>query len=182
MIKKMLREPLIHFSVVALLMFVFFDKTDNTTNTNVIRISDAKIRTLKQEWQQRWRRPPSQKELDNVIRNRMIQKMRFMQDQQVLEPDQSQLQNWLNQHKAKYPDKNLYSFQQVFLGTGSIASDVNELIRGLNSGELTADEVSINLLVPEVMDGVSIKEVSRTYGQQFSEMLQAQRVLLNHRK
>jgi len=100
MIKKFLREPLVHFLAAALLLLLFLDKTDSPKDSNVIRISSAQTKTLQEEWQQRWRRPPNQQELDGlvdsvvreelyyreglrlgldigdaVVRNRMIQKM-----------------------------------------------------------------------------------------------------------
>lgn len=196
MINSLLREPLIHFLLAAVALFVFFDIVDYPADTNVIRISHSKIQAMQNQWQKQWRRPPSDEELDGIIksavhgelyyreglrlgldlddavvRNRMIQKMRFLQDQQVLEPDKQQLQNWMSEHKTQYPDQILYSFAQVYLGTEVNKAEAHKLASRLNDGELSVEDIAMSLLAPAKMERVKAKEISRNFGRDFSSAL-----------
>ncbi|MFT6724188.1 MAG: peptidyl-prolyl cis-trans isomerase C, partial [Arenicella sp.] len=141
MLKTLLGEPLVHFLIVGLALFMLVDRISSQSDGHVISVTRSEITAMKEEWLRLWRRPANQQDLDGlidskvreelyyreglrlgldrgdaVVRNRLIQKMKFLQDQQLAEPSKQQLQDWLLQHKRDYPDQSLYSFRQVFLG------------------------------------------------------------------
>ena len=104
--KTLLKEPLVHFLGGALLVFAFFWATGSNRDPAdyTITVSETDIARLNAGWQQNFRRPPTEEELnglidqeiteeiyyrealrlgldrnDAVIRRRMFTKMRFPQ-------------------------------------------------------------------------------------------------------
>lgn len=107
--KKMLREPMLHFSILAVLLFVWFSLSDDTrpvpTQSHEIVVTDASVRRMIEQFNAVWRRDPGDQELaalvagavreevmvrealalgldrgDAAIRNRLKQKMQFLTD------------------------------------------------------------------------------------------------------
>lgn len=137
--KKLASEPLVQFLLGALLLFAYFDLFDpQIAEENEILINKS---NLSQRWQQAWRRPPSEDELlglvdeavrdeilyrealklgmdqdDAVVRNRLVQKMQFLHDQDLVQPSQAQLEAWLEEQPNKYTTPAQYSFEQEYLG------------------------------------------------------------------
>ena len=143
--RKLLKEPLIHFLGGALLVFGFFWATGTNRDPAdyAISISESDIERLKAGWVQNFRRPPTQQELDGlidqqiteeiyyrealrlgldrndaVIRRRMFTKMRFLNNQDAAEnePSDSVLQQWMEQNPEKYALSSTYDLEQVYLG------------------------------------------------------------------
>ena len=102
----MVREPLFHFLLFGLLIFAYFTAlpTNDDSTSHEIVIGEAEIQRLKDSWEQSWRTPPNEQQMaalldnaikeeiyyregvrlgldkyDPVVRNRMVQKMRFLQ-------------------------------------------------------------------------------------------------------
>jgi peptidyl-prolyl cis-trans isomerase C len=198
MLKTLLGEPLVHFLIVGLALFMLVDRISSQSDGHVISVTRSEITAMKEEWLRLWRRPANQQDLDGlidskvreelyyreglrlgldrgdaVVRNRLIQKMKFLQDQQLAEPSKQQLQDWLLQHKRDYPDQSLYSFRQVFLGDEVSQSRLEETRLRLQLGDHSADDVSQNLLVPRQMKAVNSDQISRSFGQNFSQGLQS---------
>ncbi len=150
-LKKLLKEPLIHFLGGALLVFGFFWATGTNRDPSgyTITISGGDIARMKTGWAQNFRRLPTQKELDGlieqqiteeiyyrealrlgldrndaVIRRRMFTKMRFFNTQGAAnnEPSDAELREWMKKNAEKYTLSPSYTLEQIFLGqAGEIA-------------------------------------------------------------
>ena len=103
--KKLLREPLVHFLVAGAILFVFYgykgrnDKPDDAR----ITVGPAQIQRIQAAWEKQWRRLPTDEELqklieqfiqeevlyrealalglendDTIVRRRLAQKMKFL--------------------------------------------------------------------------------------------------------
>ncbi|MEP3225314.1 MAG: peptidylprolyl isomerase [Parasphingorhabdus sp.] len=142
---KLLKEPLVHFLIGALLIFGFFWATGSNRDPADydIAIGKTDIERLETAWIQNFRRLPTDAELaslidqeikeeiyyrealrlgldrdDPVVRRRLFTKMRFLDNREIsnAEPSDTVLQKWLDNHAEKYSQSARYSFEQIYLG------------------------------------------------------------------
>ena len=68
---RALREPLVHFLLAGLAIFVFFAAFGPEVDVGDRRIvvNEDQVRRLATQWSQTWQRPPSPTELDGLIRD-----------------------------------------------------------------------------------------------------------------
>jgi peptidyl-prolyl cis-trans isomerase C len=70
-LKGLLREPLVHFALLAGLLFVFLSEPnapEDVPDDNRIVISAAEVDRMAVAWTQRWQRPPSEDDLAGMVR------------------------------------------------------------------------------------------------------------------
>lgn len=145
MFKRIIREPLLHFALLALLIFAAYGliaPRSERPADNQIFISAAKTEQLATIFARTWQRPPSETELqaliadqideeiyvrealalgldqdDTVIRRRLRQKMEFLRDTQVdaLQPTEAELGEYLAAHPETFAVDPLISFVQVYV-------------------------------------------------------------------
>jgi hypothetical protein len=142
--RRLLREPLFHFLVLGALLFLIFHfvKGSGETSREEIVVASGTIRTIADNFQRVWQRPPTQQELDNlvqeyikeeiyyreamnlgldrndtVIRRRLRQKMEFLVDGigDIKEPTDQELQSYLEKHPEKFRVESRFTFSQVYL-------------------------------------------------------------------
>lgn len=142
--KKLLHEPLVHFLLLGLLVFVGFKFTSRTdaNEPGKIVVSQAQIDSLLTGFTRTWQRPPTTLELeglireyireevctrealalgldkdDAVIRRRLRQKIEFISDgvASQADPTDEQLQKYLQAHPDAFRGERQLSFTQVFL-------------------------------------------------------------------
>ncbi|HEU4709958.1 MAG TPA: peptidylprolyl isomerase [Pyrinomonadaceae bacterium] len=142
--KKLLHEPLVHFLLLGLLVFIgfkFFSRNE-TSEAGTIIVTQAQIQSLVTGFTRTWQRPPTTPELeglireyireeictreaialgldrdDTVIRRRLRQKLEFLSDSVAsqAEPTDEQLQNYLEAHADTYRSEQRFTFTQIFL-------------------------------------------------------------------
>lgn len=144
MLKRLLSEPLLHFTVLALAIFAahaLIDPRGVQQGDSKINVPAAKIEQLATIFERTWQRPPSPEELkgqiddyvteeiyvrealalgldqnDTVIRRRLRQKIEFLADTAVeaLTPSDAELQAYLEAHPDSFALPPRVAFQQVF--------------------------------------------------------------------
>lgn len=143
-VRGWLREPLLHFLVAGLFIFLWsaWRGTEPDPASRTIAIDAQHVERLAQAWAQTWQRPPNQREIDGlirdyvreeiyyrealrlgldrddpVIRRRLMAKMEELAAAQAanVEPTQADLQRWLNSHPARFTAESLYSFDQIYI-------------------------------------------------------------------
>jgi hypothetical protein len=142
MLKRLLREPLVHFLLAGALLFVVFGRgePEATTQDKEIVVNAADIERLGQIFERTWRRPPSDDELqkavndyvreevlyrtalslrldkdDTIIRRRLRQKMDFLFEDTVSAPEDSELRAFYGAYQDKFRTDALVSFRQIFI-------------------------------------------------------------------
>lgn len=144
-IKRMLREPLVHFLIAGLAVFSLNALRDAPIDpsSRTITIDEARVQRLSDNFVQSWQRPPNRAELDAlirdyireevyyrealrlgldqddpVVRRRLGSKMEFLarSDAESAAPDDATLQAWLDRNPAKYAGDSTYSFDQIYVG------------------------------------------------------------------
>jgi hypothetical protein len=144
MLKRLLHEPLLHFTLAAVVIFAAYGLLAPTDQrgTDDIVVSAPKIEQLAAVFAKTWQRPPSAEELkglidayvkeeidvrealalgldqgDTVIRRRLQQKIQFMTDAgaDADAPTDADLQAYLDAHPEKFEIAAEAGFEQIFL-------------------------------------------------------------------
>lgn len=144
MLKRILREPLVHFLALALVIFIVYEALDKSGEAEPGRIvvTRAKIEQISGLFAKTWQRPPTISELkgliddyvreevyfrealvlgldkdDTVIRRRLRQKMEFLSDAEIaaLSPTDAELEQYLEANPAKFTIDPAMAFHQIYL-------------------------------------------------------------------
>tara|TARA_R110000824_G_scaffold104214_6_gene247380 strand:- start:49687 stop:50502 length:816 start_codon:yes stop_codon:yes gene_type:complete len=199
MLRKFIREPLVHFLGGAFLIFVFFWATGSSRDPAdyAISIDETDIARLKTDWIQNFRRAPTQQELDvlidqeiaeeiyyrealrlgldkndPMIRRRLFTKMRFVdgQDADNVAPTDTMLQQWMDKNPSKYALSALIDFEQIYLSQIS-AAEARKRIDELNNGT-TSSALAQSISLPATLKRASIEEIGRQFGDKFAGQLE----------
>lgn len=144
-IRKTIREPLVHFLLIGAAIYLFYGLFAEPTTeemNNTLKVSAGEIEWMQSSWKKRWNRLPTKQELDGmvqqyikeivlsreaqalgldkgdpIIRRRMAQKMEFLAQDLVAfaPPADEELQIWLLEHQQVYQEPGRYTFSQVFI-------------------------------------------------------------------
>ncbi|TDI90988.1 MAG: peptidyl-prolyl cis-trans isomerase [Gammaproteobacteria bacterium] len=143
-LRNFAKEPLIQFLLIGACIYgayAWFGTPDEDVTDNTIIVDAARIDSFIGQWQRRWNRPPTRRELDGVInafvredilyraalamgldqddpitRRRMAQKLEFLTNDIALfkEPVPGELERYFEDNQARYRDPDLITFSQVF--------------------------------------------------------------------
>lgn len=154
MFKGLIREPLVHFLVIGLLLFALYrvigeDRAEN----NKILVTESVLAGLAQQFSASRQRAPSPKELqglvdawvreevlyreglemgldrdDQVIRRRISQRVGVLaeESQAGQEATDAELAVWLKNNQARYALPAVLSFEQIMLDPANLNGDVGE--------------------------------------------------------
>ncbi len=157
--KRFIREPLVHFLMLALLVFAAYGlMSGKQQETGAIDVSQAKIEQLAGLFAQAWQRPPSPSELkgliddyvkeeiyvrealrlgldtdDTVIRKRLRMKMEFVSDAEAeaTPPTDAELQVYLSAHPDAFRKAPQVAFEQVYINPDKHGADADDAAREL---------------------------------------------------
>lgn len=143
-LRRLLREPLLHFLALGALLFAFYGWLNGGAiggdDSREIVVSRGQVDSLKAQFERVWQRPPNAEELNSVIdgwvreevfyreglamgldrddlvvRRRVVQKIEFLADGEApVAPTDAQLQAWLDQHPDDYRVDPVYTLAQVY--------------------------------------------------------------------
>ena len=73
--KRWLREPLLHFLVIGVLLFAAYrmlhPEVSRTAEVNRIELTEDDLRQLEVGWTAQWRRPPTSEEMQRLVDGRI---------------------------------------------------------------------------------------------------------------
>jgi len=145
--KTLLKEPLVHFTVFGLLLFLAYDwfgSKDTGAIENRIVVPASRVEMMISRWTMQLGRPPTEEEVrsliegyireealsreasalgldkeDVIIRRRLAQKMEFLSVDMasVEEPDTNALKQFYNDHILNYQVPGEVTFYQVYIST-----------------------------------------------------------------
>lgn len=163
LLRRALREPLVHFLVFGAAMFVVLGAfgEEEASRPGEIVIAEETVNRLSATFEATWRRPPNRGELDlliedyvreeiyvrealalgldqddAVIRKRLRQKMEFVAASiaRAIEPTEEELREFFAENVDKYEIEGAVAFQQVFLGERPSEARVAEVRKALAEG------------------------------------------------
>lgn len=161
MVKSLLREPLLHFLLLGLALFAldaWLRPASNAEARREIVVSEARIRSLAQNFARTWQRPPTRDELDGlvesfvreevmvrealamgldrddaIIRRRLQQKVEFVSEEAaaLATPTDEELRAYMAAHPEQFQREPRLSFRQVYLDPRKRASSLDADARRL---------------------------------------------------
>ncbi len=191
MIKRIINEPLIHFLIAALAIFALYSLTGSGgSESSTVLINKNQFA---ERWQRAWRRPPTEQELrgmideylndevlyrealrlgldreDAVVRNRMLQKMKFLQDQRVPPAAEADLQNWLDENEATYQQAATMTLKQIYLGQQAAQQSIAKFAgKAINDQALSALDDGL-LGIANRFENISTTELAGKFGLEFA--------------
>jgi peptidyl-prolyl cis-trans isomerase C len=198
-VRVALREPLVHFLLAGLAVFLFFqfrvEAVDPGSRRIVVDVATAE--QLAARFEQTMQRTPSGKEMegiirdhireeiyyrealrlglddeDEVIRRRLRSKMEYLAraEAEAAVPNEETLQSWLNRNAARYATDALYSFDQIYLGDRSAGQVLGAMQKGIDWHDL-GQAISL----PKSMEKATTADISRTFGDGFAAALVGQK-------
>ena len=153
LIKRCLRQPLLHFLVAGFALFVLYGGLHPSTvnqDPQRIEITPEVVQRLAISWLARWQRPASEQQLqvliddyvreeilyrealklgldkdDTIIRRRLAQKMDFLAEDvaSLRDPAPGVLEAWYNQNQDQYAPPPLATFHHVFFALDKRGAD-----------------------------------------------------------
>jgi hypothetical protein len=139
--KKLLKEPLFHFVLIGLALFVLYGwVSDRNDSQETIYFDDYDMNNIIASWEMQWKRLPTDDELkslveqnirqevfyqealkmnldhnDEIIKRRLAQKMNFLSNDlaTLKEPSEEELKAYYAENKEKYLLSPIYSFYQI---------------------------------------------------------------------
>ena len=141
---RWLHEPLLHFLLLGVLLFVVFHWLGGDTGpmSNRITVSQAQVQQLATAFTKVWQRPPNEEELkglvddyvreeiayreavamgldrdDTIIRRRLRQKLEFLVEDaaSATPPTEAELQDYLDGHPESFRVEPQVAFRQVYV-------------------------------------------------------------------
>jgi len=128
--KKIFKEPLVHFILLGIALFVFYGLIgDKEDRQNTVVFDTYDLENIMASWEMQWKRPPSQQELSNlisqnikqeifyqealmmnldhndeIIKRRLAQKMEFLSNdlETMQSPTEKELQAYYESKHEKY--------------------------------------------------------------------------------
>ena len=140
--RRLIREPLLHFLLLGLMLFWLFKVASGArggTDHRIV-INDATVATIVQRYQSVWQRPPTPAELrglidtqireeilyregvamgldrdDPVVRRRVLQKFDVLTEESAAQsaPGEAELAAYLKTHASHYAQPTVIGFEQV---------------------------------------------------------------------
>lgn len=152
MLKRLFKEPLVHFLLLALAIFAVYGLFNGAgaQQPGGIVVTAPKVEQMAALFAKTWQRPPTPDELkgliddyvkeeilvrqalelgldkdDTVVRRRLRQKMEFLADAQTPAPTEADLQAYLDAAPDAFRIDGALAFQQVFLNAQRRGEAVN---------------------------------------------------------
>ncbi len=162
--KKLYKEPLLHFLIIGVLIFTLFsiiNKEEDIVSRNKIVVSAADIQRLSSTWARKWNRPPTETELqglveshireevyyraalalgldknDTILRRRLMQKMEFLSNDiaELNTPDETDQNTFFLDNQEKYKLPARVSFTHIYFSLDKRGAKVVEDAKSVLSG------------------------------------------------
>ncbi|MBK9011825.1 peptidylprolyl isomerase [Novosphingobium sp.] len=191
--RQLLREPLVHFLIAGAAVFWLLSGRAPDLGERRIVVNEQVVSGLVQRWTDTFRRPPSQDEIDGLIRDyvqdqvyyrealslgldqedevvvrRMRRKMESLAvaEAESAEPGDAVLQAMIDKDPARYSDDARTSFDQIYLGADNPANRAaaDAALTRLRKGEQVA---GVAAPLPSHQDEASDEAIAGTYGDEF---------------
>lgn len=201
MMKRILREPLLHFLLLGALLFFAYGWLGGNAPPppDEIVIDAARVESLENQFERTWQRPPTARERqglieswlreeifyreglalgldqgDPVVRRRVAQKMDFISEGLMVEPPgDAELQAWFADNAERYRVDPVFSLRQVYYDPGRFDDEWAGAVAAARAAlESGAEPEPVGgALLPAALDDAPAREVSRVFGKVFTEVL-----------
>jgi hypothetical protein len=200
-IRRLLREPLLHFFAVGALLFGAYGVLHRSSANapDEIVVSRGQLQNLQLQFERVWQRPATDSELqalvdnwvkeeifyregmtlgldrdDSVVRRRIGQKLEFIVESATPPPPtDNELQAWLDSHTANYQVEPTYSLRQVYFDPARHRRLDTDIAAAQRALAAGKAVTGDATMLPPSMDAVAATEVQRVFGNEFAEGLRS---------
>lgn len=202
MLNKLIKEPLIHFLIISIIIFAVYDMTTKEEiATDKIIISEGRIEQLKNEILNSKNRLPVAKEMDiaiesfalneiylrearelglhqgdKIIERRLRQKMEYLLDEMasIQEPSTDELTRFYQENINRYKNPVTYSFTQIYISTDRPKKLLTKHLADQQQLiEQGNSPVADSSMLPQEVSKQSGQQIQRKFGEIFVNKLQA---------
>jgi hypothetical protein len=203
MLQRLLRDPLVHFLAIGLLLFLLYALVaPRDTGEDRIVITAALIEDLRTQHEKVWSRPPTDEELrqlvdarvtdeilyreglslglerdDPVIKRRVRQKYELVAEEaETVEPTEADLAAYLAAHPERFRRPPIVTFTQVIVPTDGSRADVDARVAAARTAlerGAAPDSVGQPTLLPARTERQPLDLVGRGFGEEFAAALAA---------
>ena len=198
-VRRILREPLLHFLLLGLALFLYFGRVapDDDGERRIV-VSQAEVDLLATQFQGTWSRSPSPVELnglvdsyirdeilyregvalgldrdDAVVKRRVRQKLDVIFEESVAQQPatDADLQAYLDANPTAFRQAAVVSFDQLYFGSDALAPQ--RLAQARSALARGADPATLGqaTLLPAHQDAMPLDLVARDFGEQFAGQL-----------
>lgn len=200
-IKKILKEPLVHFLLLGVLLFALYIwiNPESTGHDERIVVDTGQIKHISERFAKRWNRAPTQNELktliddyvmteiyyreavslgldqnDPVIKRRMRQKVEFMTKDtlSILEVDDKNLQAYLDAYPDRFSRDAFYTFDQIYIDPNKHYDNLQNYIDSVKEQLSRSGTAQTgSSLIPQHYDHISRSRINGELGRDFAKQL-----------
>ncbi|HEU0310594.1 MAG TPA: peptidylprolyl isomerase [Sphingomicrobium sp.] len=201
LLRTVFKEPLLHFLLIGLLLFLLYALLGGSGSDRSIRIDDKVVAGLITRFEATWQRPPTADELtrlveshirdeifyreglalgldrdDPAIRRLVRQKFEVLAEESgaASSPTEAELDSWLQTHADRYAEPTLVSFEQVLIDPSLEGAEAEAALRGTRGALLAgADPAGIGAsrMLPARFDLFPLDLVERDFGDGFAKAM-----------
>lgn len=201
MVARLSREPLVHFLLLGLLLFLLYAVLGGSGGDRSIKVDERVVAALTEEFQRTWQRPPTTAETNTLIesyvreeifyregmalgldrddpsiKRRVRQKFEVMaEESEAAEPPtDAQLNDWLKSHADRYAEPALATFEQILVDPtqeGRSAKAAVQAARRALASGADPSEIGTGRMIPPRFDLFPLDLVERDLGAGFARSL-----------
>jgi len=197
--RRLLREPLLHFLLLGALLFGLYGWLRGAPKAaDEIVFSRGQLQSLQAQFQRTRQRAPTSEELralvdgwvreevfyregvamgldrdDPVVRRRVAQKLEFIvEDPASTPPTMAELQAWLDSNADKYLIEPRYTLRQIYFDAARHGATLEiDVAAARRALESGQTQAGDSTLLPAVVERMSGSESKRMFGQEFTDSL-----------
>lgn len=196
-VADLLREPLVHFLAAGALLFVAMSGRPPDAGERRIVVDEAAVSGLVNRYVQAFRRPPTDEELDGLIRDyvrgevyyREALRLGLDQDDEVIKkrlrnkmlaiagaeaeatrPSDADLQSLLDKNPARYAEPPRYTLEQRYLGQDSPTLRAR-IATAIQQGAI-ANLPSESIPLPVRLENSALIDIATQFGDDFAAALE----------
>jgi hypothetical protein len=205
-ITKVFDEPLFQFFLIGATIYgvyALFGKTDYNADENTVIVTEGEMAWMQDSWSKRWNRPPTEAEFkglidqhieesilyqeslkmgldenDVIIRRRLAQKLRFLQEDLVKagEPSGEELVLYFNENVDQYSSEELITMTQIFFDpdkrdarTLSDAENEKRELLKINFADIDPSDYGDRFMLQNYYPRHTQTEISKLFGSEFAQ-------------
>jgi hypothetical protein len=206
MFKRLAREPLVHFLLLGLLLFLLYELVGGSGGDRTIRVDDKVVAALTAQFTRTWQRPPTPDELrgmvdsyvrdeifyregmavgldrdDPLIKRQVRQKFEILaEESEAFKPPTDELLlDWMKAHPERYAEPSVVTFDQVLIdpvGHGRGTEGMVKSVRARLAAGADPATVGDGRMLPPRIVYMPLDLVARDFGGDFAKDLGAAKV------
>lgn len=207
--KKIFRDPLFHFFILGIviyaLYFLFAGNSNDNSQENTIVVSTGEVTWMRDTWTKKMNRPPTQEELeaminsnveetvlykealkmgldadDVIIRRRLSQKLRFLQEDLVKpqNPSDEELNTFFNTHINRYQADQKITVTQIFFDPDKREETTLEdakltmaILNKMNFNKVNSNEYGDRFMLQSYYPNRTEVEMAKLFGSEFAKSI-----------